>query len=324
CFAIGGLIGDWASVAALEAIRQRRAYAVWTDRVEHVVIKREHLNQRGVKRLYHQLRNFGLIAPLMRRVERHIIQRAGLGLFHGRDTFDAYSPWCRVPHLVHNIHLKPEDRIDAAQLARKLTRIRAGEPLRLIYSGRVAAMKGPTDWVAVMAELRAREIPFTAEWLGDGPLFGETHIVIARQELEGQVRLAGHVAEKETLMGKLHAADLFVFCHKTPESPRCLIEALMAGCPIVGYDSAYPRDLLESEADRLLTPTDNVLQLADRIASLHANRHLLAERIERVAKIGSRYSDTAVFAHRSALIKQHLGTTDNRDPKLGLLSTFPR
>ncbi len=33
-FAIGGLIGDWAAVAGLEAIRQRRPYAIHTDRVD--------------------------------------------------------------------------------------------------------------------------------------------------------------------------------------------------------------------------------------------------------------------------------------------------
>ena len=38
-FAIGGLIGDWALVAAIEAMRQGRRYAIHTDRVEHEVIR---------------------------------------------------------------------------------------------------------------------------------------------------------------------------------------------------------------------------------------------------------------------------------------------
>src|SRR4051794_27808054 len=38
-FAIGGLIGDWAGVAASEAIRQRRRFAIHTDRVEHEVLR---------------------------------------------------------------------------------------------------------------------------------------------------------------------------------------------------------------------------------------------------------------------------------------------
>src|SRR5579862_307302 len=37
-FAIGGLVGDWAGVAALEAIRQKRLFAIHTDRVEHEVL----------------------------------------------------------------------------------------------------------------------------------------------------------------------------------------------------------------------------------------------------------------------------------------------
>ncbi len=317
-FAIGGLIGDWPSVAALEAIRQQRPYSVWTDRVEHQVIKREHLNQRGVKRVYRQLRNYGLFAPLMRHLERHVIKHAELGLFHGRDTYDTYAPWCRAPYLVHNIHLKPADRIDATQLAHKLERAHSGEPLRLIYSGRVAAMKGPQDWLRVMAELRARGVAFTAEWLGDGPLFDELKRAVVRLGLADQIQLPGHIADQATLLRKLKDADLFVFCHKTLESPRCLIEALMTGSPLVGYDSAYPRDLLEREAESLLTPADDTLRLAERIAALNGDRSRLAQHIEHAAALGSRYSDADVFAHRSALIKGHLGQGNTGQPGTGV------
>src|SRR4051812_17911104 len=38
-FGIGSLWGDWAALGGLEAIRQRRPYAVWTDMVDHQVIR---------------------------------------------------------------------------------------------------------------------------------------------------------------------------------------------------------------------------------------------------------------------------------------------
>jgi hypothetical protein len=46
CFTIGGLIGDWPAVAALEAIKQGRPYAAWLDRVEPAII-RQSLMQAG-------------------------------------------------------------------------------------------------------------------------------------------------------------------------------------------------------------------------------------------------------------------------------------
>ena len=39
----------------------------------------------------------------MAMLERAVIRRATLGLFHGRETYDAYAPHCRAPHVVHDI-----------------------------------------------------------------------------------------------------------------------------------------------------------------------------------------------------------------------------
>jgi glycosyltransferase involved in cell wall biosynthesis len=104
---------------------------------------------------------------------------------------------------------------------------------------------------------------------------------------------------------------VFVFCHKTPESPRCLIEALMSGAAIVGYDSPYPRDLVGDAADRLLVPRDGIPALARRLAELDADRAGLAALIQAAAAVGAGYSDREVFRHRSELIRRHLSTSDN-------------
>ena len=60
-FAIGGLFGDWAAVACREAWKMRRPYSVWTDRVEHEVIRRSSTSYRWKRRLMnmgHSGRNF--------------------------------------------------------------------------------------------------------------------------------------------------------------------------------------------------------------------------------------------------------------------------
>lgn len=306
CFAIGGLVGDWAAVAAVEAIRMGREYAVWTDRVEHQVVRSSYRDATGLRRAFRFVRDRALFSPLMARLERHVVAHAALGLFHGRDCFEAYAPLCRAPHVVHNIHLKPADGIPAADLAAKLERIERGKPLRLAYAGRVAAMKGPADWLVVMRELARRGVAFEATWYGDGPLLEEMRAAAAESGLAAQVSFAGFVGERAQMLAALRAADLFVFCHKTPESPRCLIEALMSASPIVGYDSPYPADLVEDMAPRLLTAPHDPAQLAARIASLADDRAQLAELVRRSRDIGGHYSDEAVFRHRSELIKQHL------------------
>ena len=123
-FAIGGLFGDWGAVACVEAHRLGRPYAVWTDRVESEVVRRSAasgpLRSRLRARLTHR--------P-MAWLERAVIGRATLGLFHGRETFDAYAPFCRAPEMVHDIHIKADDHIPPADLAAKVAAAAAG-PLR--------------------------------------------------------------------------------------------------------------------------------------------------------------------------------------------------
>ena len=306
CFAIGGLVGDWAAVAALEAIRLGRPYAVWTDRVEHQVVRASYRDATGLRRAFRFVRDRILFSRLMARLERHVVSHAALGLFHGRDCYAAYAPICRAPHVVHNIHLKPEDRIPELALADKLARIGRGEPLRLVYAGRVAAMKGPADWLAVMQQLAAMGVAFEATWLGDGPLLDEMRAAVKASGLAERVQFVGYVGDRGQLLDAMRRADLFVFCHKTPESPRCLIEALMAAAPIIGYDSPYPADLAEEMAPELLTPPHGPAALARRIADCDKGRAALVDLVKRSHDKGAHYSDEAVFRHRSDLIKRLL------------------
>src|SRR5882672_5262963 len=295
----------WSGIG--QASQPLRRFAVWTDRVEHQVVRRSYTDLHGLRKAYRFLRDNIVASPVMKHLARYIVARCDLGLFHGLDCFNAYSPYCRNAHLVHNIHLKPEDRIGPEQLRQKLARIQSGTPLRLIYAGRVAGMKGPVDWVRVMADLRGRGLSFQASWIGDGPLQSEVEDEVLRLNLSEMVKFPGHVSDRSQLMEAVRDSDLFIFCHKTPESPRCLIEALMSACPILGYSSSYPQDLLGDLAGRLLVDRDDTVGLANRIFHFHSHRAELAEVVQSCYQLGAKFSDRAVFEHRSNLIKDHLG-----------------
>ncbi|MGB8700126.1 MAG: glycosyltransferase [Thermosynechococcaceae cyanobacterium] len=317
-FAIGGGVGDWGSVAALEASQQKRRFSVWTDRVEHRVVKGSYRDQKGPKRLYSMIKNNLIISPLMQRFERYIIAKSDLGLFHGRDCFEAYASYCRCPHLVHDIHLTSEDRIPPHQLREKIHRVQSGAPLQLLYAGRAVGMKGPFDWVQVMAKLHSNGVAFRAKWIGDGPLLAELRNEVMRLGLSAVVDFPGFVSDRMQLIQAIRDADLFVFCHKTPESPRCLIEALMSGSPILGYHSPYPQDLVGELASTLLTPHGNMTALAEQILYFDGHRDQLAEMIQQCDQLGSHFSDREVFRHRSDLIKHHLGLKEPLVLKDGL------
>jgi len=299
-FAIGGLMGDWGSVGAWAAHRMGKPFYIWTDRVESEVIRRTLPSLPWRRRLKARLE-----LPLMVRAERALIRRAALGLFHGRETYDTYAPYCRNPHLVHDIHLTREDRIDPPALAHRIATAGQG-PLRIVYAGRAEAMKGALDWVGVLERLAAQGVAFGATWLGDGPERAAMAARVAAGPLAGRVALPGFLSDRQALLAALREAHLLLFCHLTPESPRILIEALVSSCPIVGYGSAFPQDLIAGHGGGVLVPVGAQAELAAAVAALDRDRTRLADLIARAARDGQGFDDQTVFAHRAELIRTHL------------------
>lgn len=300
-FAIGGLFGDWGAVCALEAHRMNRPFAVWTDRVESEVVRRTASQGSVRSRLRARLTH----RP-MAWLERFVIRRATLGLFHGRETYDAYARYCGDPHVVHDIHLAREDHLGPAATERKAAGCSEG-PLTIAYAGRADAMKAPLDWVAVLEELAGEGIDFRATWLGDGELFAAMRSRIELSGLGDRISTPGFVTDRSVVLETMRASHLFLFCHTTPESPRCLIEALASSCPPVGYGSAFAEDLIAGNKGGELVPLGDVEALAKAVARLARDRAALADLIRRAALDGAPFDDVSVFRHRSDLIKTRVG-----------------
>ena len=149
-------------------------------------------------------------------------------------------------------------------------------------------------------------VDLQANWLGDGPLLAELRDKVQQLRLNDKVHFPGFVADRADVLEFLRDCHLLVFCHKVPESPRALIESLVCGTPIVGYDSSYPRDLIAGHSWGMLTPQHDVNALADAIAKLDQVRDTLAEMVLSTSSAADKYNDDAVFRHRSELIKKYL------------------
>jgi glycosyltransferase involved in cell wall biosynthesis len=297
CFSNLGWAGAWGNIAAQEAWRQGRSYAVWLDWVLHDMHPAQGA---GAAR--------GFVGALRGGFEKRrslaAIGRAELGLFHGRTVYEAYAPIARNPHVVHNIHLKRDDVIPRPELAARLDRDTA---VALIgYVGRVHDMKGPLQWIDALALLASRGCRFMATWLGEGPLLEECRRQVAQRGLADFIAFPGAQRDRAKVLDFLRSLDLFAFCHLTQESPRCLIEALMSGVPIVGYDSAYARDLVASTDGGHFVAIGDVAGLADRLQGLLASPQARRAASLAALEAGEHFSDDAVFAHRSDLIKRHL------------------
>jgi colanic acid/amylovoran biosynthesis glycosyltransferase len=299
-FAVGGLIGDWALIACLEAIRSKRPYSVWTDNVGSEIVWLSAISKGSVKSRLQSLATFW---PT-KLYERHVIKRSALGLFHGQETYSAYAEFCPVPRLVHNVHLGPEMIANDEQLQAKARDI-ANRALRICYAGRVESEKGPQDWIAVLQRVKKAGCNFTAIWIGTGSLLEEMRSSAKNAGLQSDVEFLGRV-DHGRAVSVMKESDLMLFCHKLPESPRCLIESLMSGTPIVGYDGHFPRDIISSYGGGVLTNANDIEALARAVIGIDQNRGQLPALAKAARNDGSVFNDEAVFRHRSDLIKEFL------------------
>ena len=115
-------------------------------------------------------------------------------------------------------------------------------------------MKAPLEWVRAIGAARAQGVNLQATWFGDGELKDEMKALVTDLKLDSCIELYGLERDREKLLARLRAAHLMMFTHITPESPRCLVEALVSGTPMVGYTSSYVEELTETRAAVPLCP----------------------------------------------------------------------
>ncbi len=299
CFTFGGLFGDWPAVAAREAIRQQRRYGAWIDRVEPLVFRNKMMGAPMSRRL-----QLAAALPIIGYNTRYLLRNSSVALLQGMDTFEYFAKDAKDPHCTYDTHTQSSDQIAPEELARKQARILRGEPIHLVYVGRAAAMKGPADWLESLQRLHMKKVPFRATWVGDGPELPMMRQRVAGSALSDAVHLPGFEGDRDALLRTMRRSDLLLFCHKTPESPRSLIEALVSGCPLVGYDSAYPRGLVQTKGGGVFAPQDDVEAVAERIVQLHRDRWAFAALVADAAASGKSYNEDVVYEVRADLMKR--------------------
>jgi glycosyltransferase involved in cell wall biosynthesis len=294
------LVGDWPTVGIYEAIKLKRPYTIEADVVYDSVAQIRWVHDAPWKRSIKK----HIMLPLFQHSYRYCLKHSSVALLLEQDVYDAYSPFTRNPHKISsNIPIYEEDRITEAQLQNKLNSLDQGRPLRLCYVGRAIDMKGPMDWLKTIHELINRGVALKATWLGDGSSLSNMNNTAKLLGITEHVNFPGYVSE-QVKMSTLKDSDIFLFCHMTREAPRCLGEALACGCPLIGYASAYPKDLVAECGGGEFSELGDWNGLASIVQNLDKNRVRLRELIQSASAWGQSYDRHAQLERRSALIKE--------------------
>ena len=145
------------------------------------------------------------------------------------------------------------------------------ERLRCAYIGRVTQIKRPDRFLDVVSEIKKRHIDLDSFIAGDGELLEACRERIIAENLP--VKVLGWQSNIEKV---LSAADIVVLTSDNEGTPLSLIQAGMAGLPVVSTNVGSVPEVVLDKATGLITSLD-VQEIADALEKLVSDKALRAQ-----------------------------------------------
>ena len=204
------------------------------------------------------------------------------------------------PYLAPSVPLRVvPNTVDAELFARDL-RPRPGHD-RIVFVGRLAPEKRVEDAIAALALLRSRRPAAGLRLVGDGPERARLEAQVRELGLEDAVSFAGLV-DHPTVAGEIANADAAVLPSARENNPCALLEALVAGRPVVSTVWEGAEEIVAPEVGAL-APIGDPAGLAEALDEVLARR--TDERAISAYAVG-RWSHAALARELGALYRRSL------------------
>jgi glycosyltransferase involved in cell wall biosynthesis len=191
---------------------------------------------------------------------------------------------------------------------------RPGEAPRLLFVGRMLAVKGLDVLLAAMSRLRASGLDATLEAIGEGPLRADLESAARRGGLDGAVAFRGARTHHE-VRAALERADIVVVPSRTVPggqaegSSQIAKEAGAIGVPIVAADTGGIGEAIAPQLRHELVAGDDPDALATRIARVWDERDRWPERVRMQHDwVASEFAWDKLAARLSAIYDQLLAS----------------
>jgi glycosyltransferase involved in cell wall biosynthesis len=188
---------------------------------------------------------------LYRRLVRRAARVVAVAESIRQETIEAFrldpAQVVTIPNGVDPRRLQPERGRDATRAALGI----APEDVVVLSLGALAWEKDPLGHLAVTAPLLRGHPAAAHVFAGDGPLRPELEAAARREGLDGRVRVLGSRADVGDLLA---ASDLLLFASRTEGMPASVIEAGVAGLPVVGVTLTGVPEVVADGVSGLLAP----------------------------------------------------------------------
>lgn len=178
--------------------------------------------------------------------------------------------------------------------------------------GQLTARKGVMDLLRAIVILREAGVRIRCLVLGEGPQRAELEAEAARVGVAGEIRFLGFQAVP---LAWVQAMDVVVLCSSREGLPRVVLEAMLAGKPVIGSDVTGTRELVVNEETGLLYPCGDVGALAAALGRLAGDPAARARMGQAgYARVCEGFSIESYVAGVSALLAEVLAESDGTGP----------
>jgi glycosyltransferase involved in cell wall biosynthesis len=263
------------------------------------------------------LRSLNLDAPRWQwRIKRQILRHSAATIANARAAAQAAAglaafPEERITVIGNGVPVPPALEARQREALRRSVGVPEGRVFGL-FVGRLTQVKNLPCLLDALAALP----PVRRPWLalaGDGPEAKALRQQCARLGLQDDVRLLG---ERDDATRLMQAADFLVLCSHQEGLSNVVIEAMVAGCPVLASSVGGNVELVQHGASGLLFASDDRADLAatlDRIASDGVLRRQLAARAR--AQALERFSVAALVAATEKVYERCLAPRRSRSPR---------
>lgn len=180
-----------------------------------------------------------------------------------------------------------------------------------LFVGRLSSVKNLPGLFEALARMPADQRPWMA-LAGDGPESTRLSDLRARLDLGEDVHFLGERADATRLM---QAADFLVLCSWQEGLSNAIVEAMLAGCPVIATAVGGNVELVEHARTGLLVPVDDAESLAEAIGQLCSDdslRSTLSRQARQSAR--ARHSTQALAGATEAVYERALRASKHASP----------
>lgn len=230
--------------------------------------------------------------------QKMLLKSAGLQC-SGTPTYDVYRPLQSNALLFFDNRVRETDILSDDALSVKTLEVLKKQPLRLVFGGRLTAMKGVLDLPRIAQALVNLGVPFSLDIVGDGPQAKELRSAISTPTLASCVALHRPMDfQAEWIPHLKTSADLFICPHPQGDPSSTYPEVMSCGVAIAGYENEAFSGIVSQSSSGFLSPIGKPELMAQRIARLHEDRQEVATAMTRALAFARKHTFEATFARR--------------------------